>query len=72
MNIELPSIAAGWARRAVADGRFETVEDAIAYAVDQAKLADLRQKLALAEEQGGQHSADEARAFVRDHLTSKR
>ena len=68
MNVELSSDAAQWVRRAIAEGRFATAEDAIRFAIDQAKRDELRQKLAASEEAGGAHSADEARAFVRKHL----
>ena len=52
MNIELPSDAEAWIRRGIAEGRFSSPEEAVRYAIDQAKLDELRQKLAAAEEEG--------------------
>jgi len=69
MNVELSSDAEAWVRQSIAEGRFATPEDAIRFAVDQAKRDELRQKLAASEEEGGAHSADSARAFVRKQLS---
>ncbi len=68
MNIELPADAEDWVRRAIAEGRFANPEDAIRFAIDQAKLDELRRKLAAAEEEGGEHTLDEVRAFVHEQL----
>ncbi len=68
MNIELPSDAEAWVRRGIAEGRFASPEDAIRFAIDQAKRDELRKKLAASDDEGGAHSADEARAFVRQDL----
>ncbi len=68
MNIELTSDAEAWVRRAIAEGRFASPEDAIRFAIDQAKLDELRQMLAASEEEGGEYSLDEVRAFVHEQL----
>jgi Arc/MetJ-type ribon-helix-helix transcriptional regulator len=68
MNIERPSDAEAWVRRAIAEGRFAPPEDAIRFAVDKAKVDELRQKLTAAEEEGGEYSLDEVRAFVHEQL----
>ena len=68
MNIELPSDAEAWVRRAIAEGRFASPEDAIRFAIDQAKLDELRQMLAASEEEGGEYTLDEVRAFVHEQL----
>ncbi len=68
MNIELPSDAEAWVRRGIAEGRFASPEDAIRLAIDRAKLAELRQMLAAAEEEGGEYTLDEVRAFVHEQL----
>jgi Arc/MetJ-type ribon-helix-helix transcriptional regulator len=68
MNIELPSDAEAWVRRGIAEGRFASPEDAIRFAIDQAKLDELRQMLAASEEEGGEYSLDEVRAFVHEQL----
>jgi Arc/MetJ-type ribon-helix-helix transcriptional regulator len=68
MNIELTSDAEAWVRRGIAEGRFASPEDAIRYAIDQAILDELRQKLAAAEEEGGEYGLDEVRAFVNEQL----
>ncbi len=66
MNIELPSDAEAWVRRAIDEGRFASPEDAIRFAIDQAKLDELRQMLAASEEEGGEYTLDEVRAFVHE------
>ncbi len=68
MNIELPPDAEAWVRRAIAEGRFASPEDAIRFAIDRAKLDELRQKLAAAEEEGGEHTLEEVHAFVHEQL----
>ena len=68
MNIELTSDAEAWVRRAIAEGRFASPEDAIRFAIDQAKLDELRQMLAASEEEGGEYTLDEVRAFVHEQL----
>jgi Arc/MetJ-type ribon-helix-helix transcriptional regulator len=68
MNIELTSDAEAWVRRGIAEGRFASPEDAVRYAIDQAKLDELRRKLAAAEEEGGEYTFDEVRAYVREQL----
>ena len=69
MNIELPSDAEAWIRRGIAEGRFSSPEEAVRYTPrDQAKLDELRQKLAAAEEEGESTSLDEVRAFVHEQL----
>ena len=68
MNIELPSDAEAWVRRAIAEGRIASPEDAIRIAIDQAKLDELRQMLAASEEEGGEYTLDEVRAFVHEQL----
>ena len=68
MNIELPSDAEAWVRRAIAEGRFASPEDAIRFAIDHAKLDELRQMLAASEEEGGEYNLDEVRAFVHEQL----
>jgi Arc/MetJ-type ribon-helix-helix transcriptional regulator len=68
MNIELTSDVEAWVRRGIAEGRFASAEDAIRFAIDQAKLDELREMLTAAEEEGGEHALDELRAYVREQL----
>ncbi len=69
MNIELPSDAEAWVRRGIAEGRFSSPEDAILFAIDQAKLDELRRELIAADEEGGAYGADEVHAYVLSQLT---
>jgi hypothetical protein len=55
-------------RRGIAEGRFATPEDAIRFAIDKAKLDELRQKLTAAGEEGGEYGLDEVRAFAHEQL----
>ncbi len=68
MNIELTSDAEAWVRLGIAEGRFASPEDAIRFAIDQAKLDELRQMLAASEEEGGEYTLDEVHAFVHEQL----
>lgn len=68
MKVELSPDAAQWVETAVAAGRFATAEDAVRYAIDRAKRAEIRDMLEASEAEGGDHSSDDARRYVRDHL----
>lgn len=68
LKIELTPDAAQWVEAAIASGRFVTAEDAVRYAIDRAKRADLREMLDATEAEGGSSSTEEARRHVRDHL----
>ena len=48
--------------------RFPTTEDAVRYAINQAKISKLRAELEAAEAEGGSLTSDEVRSFVFDHL----
>lgn len=52
----------------LASGRFATAEDAVRYAINRAKRAELREMLAATEAEGGSHSTGDARRHVREHL----
>lgn len=71
MKIELTPDSAQWVEAAVASGRFDTPEDAVRYAISNARQSELRKMLAETEAEGGSHSADEARRYVQEHPTSK-
>ncbi len=68
MKIELTLDAAQWVEAAVATGRFATAEDAVHYAINRAKRAELRDMLDASEAEGGSHDSDDARRHVREHL----
>lgn len=70
MKIELTPDAAQWVEAALDSGRFATAEDAVRYAINYAKRAELREMLDASEADGGAFSCDEARQHVRAHLTS--
>lgn len=68
MKVELTPDAAQWVKAALAAGRFATAEDAIRYAIDRAKLSDLRAELEAAEAEGGAFDSEEVKRFARDRL----
>lgn len=68
MKIELTPDAAQWVEAEVANGRFPTAEDAVRFAINLAKRAELRDMLDASETEGGTHSTTHARAFVAAHL----
>ncbi len=68
MKVELTPDAAQWVQTELAAGRFVTAEDAVRYAINCVKRAELREMLDATEAEGGSHSTDEARCHVRDHL----
>lgn len=71
MKIELTPDAAQWVRAGLASGRFVTAEDAVRYAVNRAKRAELAEMLDATEAEGGGFSAAEARQHVREHLDQR-
>jgi hypothetical protein len=68
MKVELTLDAAKWVEGEIAAGRFPTPEDAVRYAINRAKSAELREMLDAAEAEGGKYSTEEVRHHVRDHL----
>lgn len=68
MRIELTPDAAQWIEAEVAAGTFPTAEDAVRFAINQAKATALRAKLDAAMAEGGENTGDDVRAFVRAHL----
>jgi Arc/MetJ-type ribon-helix-helix transcriptional regulator len=70
MNITLTPDQEAWLRAEIAEGRFATPEDAIAYAINVAKRAALRETLDASIARGGANSADDVRRAVADRLKS--
>ena len=68
MKVELTPDAVQWVEAEVAAGAFPTPEDAVRFAIQQAKAAALRERLDAAVAEGGSHTADDVRAHVRKHL----
>lgn len=68
MKIELPPDAAQWVEAELAAGRFATAEDAVRYAIQRAKRAELREMLDASEKEGGAHDAVSVRRHVAHHL----
>jgi Arc/MetJ-type ribon-helix-helix transcriptional regulator len=68
VKVELTPDAAQWVEAELAAGRFPTAEDAIRYAVNYARLSELRAELQTAEAEGGSFTTDEVRRFAREHL----
>lgn len=66
MKVELTPDSAQWVQAAVSAGRFATAEDAVRYAIDRAKRAELREMLDASEAEGGSHSSEGVRRHVRD------
>ena len=68
MKVELTPDAAHWVAAEIAAGTFPTAEDAVRFAIQQTKIAALRDKLDAAVAEGGSHTADDVRQHVRGHL----
>ncbi len=68
MKVELTPDAAQWVEAELAAGRFPTPEDAVRYAINRAKRAELREMLDAAEAAGGSHTSEDVRRHVREEL----
>jgi Arc/MetJ-type ribon-helix-helix transcriptional regulator len=68
MKVELTPDAAQWVEAALATGRFATAEDAVRYAINYAKISEIRTELESAEAEGGSFTTDDVRRFAREHL----
>jgi Arc/MetJ-type ribon-helix-helix transcriptional regulator len=68
VKVELTPDVAQWVEAALASGRFPTAEDAVRFAINQAKQAELGDMLNATEAEGGDHSSEDARRHVREHL----
>jgi len=68
LKVELTPDAAQWVEAALVSGRFVTAEDAVRYAINRAKRAELREMLEAIEAEGGGYSTEDARRHVRNHL----
>jgi Arc/MetJ-type ribon-helix-helix transcriptional regulator len=68
LKVELTPDAAQWVEAAVASGRFPTAEDAVRYAINRARRAELREMLEATEAEGGSFTTEDARRHVREHL----
>jgi Arc/MetJ-type ribon-helix-helix transcriptional regulator len=68
MKVELTPDAAHWVDAELAAGTFPTAEDAVRYAIIQAKTTALRAKLDAAMKEGGENTAEETRAYVKQQL----
>jgi Arc/MetJ-type ribon-helix-helix transcriptional regulator len=68
VKVELTPDAAQWVEAELAAGRFPTPEDAVRYAIQRTRQAQLREMLDASEAGGGSHSTEDVRRHVRDHL----
>jgi hypothetical protein len=68
MNIALTPDQEAWLRAEITKGHFATPEDAISYAINEAKRAALRDTLNASIARGGANSADDVRRAVADRL----
>jgi Arc/MetJ-type ribon-helix-helix transcriptional regulator len=68
LKVELTADAEQWVQAELAAGRFATAEDAVRYAIDRAKRAELREMLDASEAEGGSFTTDEVRRQAGDHL----
>jgi Arc/MetJ-type ribon-helix-helix transcriptional regulator len=68
LKVELTPDAAQWIEAELAAGTFLTPEDAVRFAISQAKTRALRAKLDAAVAEGGDNSVEDMRAFVNRHL----
>jgi Arc/MetJ-type ribon-helix-helix transcriptional regulator len=68
MNITLTPEQERWVRQQVDAGHFATAEEAIGFAIDEAKRLDLRNILSASILRGGSHDANDVRRRVRSAL----
>ncbi|QWR78552.1 ribbon-helix-helix domain-containing protein [Candidatus Magnetomonas plexicatena] len=68
MKVELTPDAAQWVEAELDAGLFPTAEDAVRYAVNYARVSQLRSELEAAEAEGGSFNSDEVRRFAHEHL----
>jgi hypothetical protein len=68
LKVELTPDAAQWVEAEIAAGTFPTPEDAVRFAIQQAKLNALRNTLDSAEAEGGSFTTDEVRRHAHEHL----
>ena len=70
MKIELTPDSATWVKAELDAGHFTTAEDAVRYAIDQAKLAALRETIEASITRGGLHTAEEVMNRVRERFAN--
>ena len=68
LKIELTPNSMQWVQTVLASGRFATAEDAVRYAINRAKRAELREMLEATEAEGGSYTTEDVRRHVREHL----
>ena len=71
LKVELTPDIAQWVEAEVAAGAFPTAEDAIRHAVSEFRTNALRAKLDAAVAEGGSHTTDDARRYVREQLDKR-
>ena len=72
MKVELTPDAAQWVQAELVAGRFATAEEAVRYAINRAKLAELREMLDASESKGGHYTSEDVHRYVGDHLDGNR
>jgi Arc/MetJ-type ribon-helix-helix transcriptional regulator len=68
LKVELTPDAAQWIEAELAAGTFLTAEDAVRFAISQAKTTALRAKLDAAVAEGGDNSVQDMRVFIGHRL----
>jgi Arc/MetJ-type ribon-helix-helix transcriptional regulator len=71
VKVELTPDAAQWVEAEVAAGTFPTAEDAVRQAIAELRANALRARLDAAVEEGGRHTTEDARRYVRERLQKR-
>lgn len=71
MKIELTPDSATWVKAELDAGHFATAEDAVRFAIEQAKLAALRATIEASLARGGSLTADDVMNSVRHRLATQ-
>lgn len=71
MKIELTGNYEAWILYEIEAGTFATPEEAVRHAIDETKLAALRKTIAESIAQGGSHSAEDVKAYIKARLDEK-
>ena len=71
MKVEITGSSEAWIQYEIAAGSFKSPEDAIGFAINQAKLNYLREAIAESLALGGRNSPEEALAKIDAHLAKR-
>ena len=72
MKVEITGTSEAWIQSEIAAGSFKSPEDAIGYAINQAKLNYLREAIAESLAVGGSNSAEDVMAMIDARMAERK